>query len=98
MVLNHPAVVKPQIHKTAATPSPATVSENTQTIAIIPGQLEMPVVTFRPGSGEMRLGSQQPQSREFIPVLSTGMTTDSMLTQCAKTLQPVSFYPCVYHH
>jgi len=45
----------------------------------------------------MRLGSEKPQSYEFIPVLSPGMATDSMAIQDANLVEPVSFYPCMKH-
>jgi len=48
--LKVPVVVKPQIEKTAATPSPITVGEHMQTPEIIRGQSQMPAVTSRPGS------------------------------------------------
>jgi len=57
----------------------------------------MPAVTSRPGSGQMRLGSEKPQSHKFIPVLSAGMVTDSMPIQKANPVEPISFYPCMKH-
>jgi hypothetical protein len=59
--LKVPAVVKPQIDTTAATPSPMTVGEHMQTPEIARGQSEMPGVTSRPGSSQMRLGLEKPQ-------------------------------------
>ena len=95
--LKVPAVVKPQIETTAATPSPITVGEHMQTPEIVRGQSEMPAVTSPPGSCQMWLGSEKPQSHEFIPVLSPGMATDSMPIQDANPVEPVSFYPCMKH-
>jgi len=95
--LKVPAVVKPQIETTAATPSPITVGENMQTPEIVRGQSEMPAVTSRPGSSQMRLGSEKPQSHKFISVDSPGMATDSMPIQDANPVEPVSFYPCMKH-
>jgi hypothetical protein len=91
------AVVKPQIDSTTATPSPITVGEHMQTPEIVRGQSEMPAVTSRPGSGQMRLGSEKPQSNKFIPVLSPGMAPDSIPHQDANSVEPVSFYPCMKH-
>jgi hypothetical protein len=71
-----PAVVKPQTDSTTATPSPITVGEHMQPLEIVRGQSKMPAVTSRPGSSQMRLGSEKPQSHKFIPVLSPGMATD----------------------
>jgi len=58
--LKVPAVVKPQIDTTTAIPSPVTVGEHMQTPEIIHRQSEMPAVTSRPGSSQMRLGSEKP--------------------------------------
>jgi len=95
--LNVPAVVKPQIDTTAATPSPISVREHMQTPEIVWGQSEMPVVTSRPGNSQMRLGSEKPQSHKFILVLSPGMATYFMPIQDSKPIEPVSFYPCMKH-
>jgi len=56
-----PAVIKPHIDSTTATPSPITVGEHMQTPDIVRGQSEMPAVTPRPGSSQMSLGSEKPQ-------------------------------------
>jgi hypothetical protein len=95
--LKVPAVVKPQIDSTTATPSSITVREHMQTPEIVPGQSEMPAVTSRPGSSQMRLGSEKPQSNKFIPVLSPGIATDSIPHQDANPVEPVSFDPCMKH-
>jgi len=54
------AVVKPQIDMTAATPSLTTFGEFMQTLDIIRRQWHMQAVTSRPGSSQMRLGSEKP--------------------------------------
>ena len=74
--LKVPAVVKPQIETTAATPSPITVGEHMQTPEIVRGQSEMPAVTSRPGSIPMRLGFEKPQAQIFIPILLPNAPTD----------------------
>jgi hypothetical protein len=74
--LKVPAVVKHQIDTTAGTPSPTGVGEHMQTLEIVRGQSEVPAVTSRPVSSQMRLGSEKPQSHEFIPVLLPGTATD----------------------
>jgi len=66
--LKVPVVVEPQIDTTAATPSPTTFGEQMQTLDIVRGQSPMKAVTSRPGSSQMRLGSEKPQSQQFIPV------------------------------
>jgi hypothetical protein len=96
-VLKVPAVVKPQIDRTAATPSPIIVGEHMQTPLIVQEQSEMPAVTSWPGSSQMRLGSENPQSHKFIPVLSPGAATDSMQIQDANLVELVSFNPCMKH-
>jgi hypothetical protein len=67
--LNVPAVVTPQIDTTAATASLTTAGEHMQTLDIVRGQLEMPAVTSQPGSSQMRLRSEKPQSKKFVSVL-----------------------------
>jgi len=57
----------------------------------------MPAVTSRPGSSQMMLGSEKPQSEQFIPVLLPDAATDSMPIQNAKPVEPVSFYFCMKH-
>ena len=57
----------------------------------------MPVVTSRPGSSQMRLGSEKPQSHKFIPVLSPGMATDLIPIQDVNPVEPVSVHPCMKH-
>ena len=57
----------------------------------------MPVVTSRPGSSQMSLGSEKPQSHKFIQVLAPGMATNSMPNQHANPGETVSFHPCMKH-
>jgi hypothetical protein len=59
--LKIPAVVKPQIDTTTATPSPISVGEHMQTPEIVQGQSEMPAVNSPPGSSQMGLGVEKPQ-------------------------------------
>ena len=59
--LKVPAVVKPQMDMSTATPSRMTGGEHMQTTDTVRGQSEMPAVTSRPGSSQMRLGSKKPQ-------------------------------------
>ena len=95
--LKVPAVFKPQLDTTTATPSPTTVGEHMQTPEMDRGHSEMPAVTSRPRSSQMMLGSEKPQSQTLIPVLSPGMATDSMPIHDANPVEPVSFYPCMRH-
>jgi hypothetical protein len=95
--LKVPAVVKPQMDSTTATPSPITVGEHIQTPEIVREQSNMPAVTSRPASSQMRLGSEKPQTHKFTPGLSPSMATDSMPIQDTKPVEPVSFYPGMKH-
>jgi len=54
--LKVPAVVKPQIDTTPATPSPKTFAEHMQTLEIVWGQSEMLAVSSWPGTSQIRLG------------------------------------------
>jgi hypothetical protein len=76
--LKVPAVIKPQKDMTAATPSPTTVGDTMQTLEIVRGQSEMPAVTSRTESCQLRLGSEKQQSQKFIAVPSPSTVTDSM--------------------
>ena len=95
--LRIPAVVKPQIDTTAATLSPTTFGKHMQTLDIVRGQSPITAVTSRPGSSQMRLGSEKPQSDQFIPDFSLGAVTDSMAIQDVSPVEPISFYPCMKH-
>jgi len=66
--LKVPAVVKPHIDTTAATPSPTTFGGHMPTRDIVRGQSPMTGATSRPGSSQMRLGWEKPQSHQLIPV------------------------------
>jgi len=50
------ALVTPQTDTTAATPSPTTFGKLMQVLDIVPRQSQMPQVTSRQGSSQMRLG------------------------------------------
>ena len=91
--LNVPAVGKPQADSTAATPSPTTFGELMQALDIVPGQSEMPQVTSRLGTSQMRQGSEKPQPDNHIVPLMPAVVTDSSPIEIAKPVQPVSFTP-----
>jgi len=95
--LKFPMVVKPQIDTTAATPPPTIFGEHMQTLDIIRGQSLMPAVISRPGSRQMRLGSEKPQLHKFIQVLLPNVAPDSTAIQDAKPVESASFYPCIKH-
>jgi len=58
--LKVPAVVKPQIDTTAATPAHTTFGQYMPTLDIVPGQSQIPAVASQPGSSQLRLGSEKP--------------------------------------
>jgi hypothetical protein len=91
------AVDNRQIDLIAATPSPTTFGENMQTLEIVSGQLQMPVVTSRPGISHMRLGSDKPQLHHFIPLFSPIAEPDSTPILDTNPVEPISFYPCIKH-
>ena len=90
-----PAVGKPQIDSTAATPSPTTFGELMQALDIVPRQSQMLQVTSRQGSSQMRLGSEKPKADNHIVPPMPAMVPDSSQIEIAKTVQPISFYPCI---
>jgi len=95
--LKVPAVVKPQIDTTAAKPSLTSFGEHMLALDIVHGQEQMPTVTSRPGSSQMNLGLEKPQSHKFIPVLSPDATPDSTPIQDVSPVECASFYPCIKH-
>jgi hypothetical protein len=90
-----PAVGKPQKHSTAATPSPTSFRELMRALDIVPRQSEMPQLTSRQGSSQMRLGSEKPQGdNHIVPPMPTAVS-DSSLTEIGMSVQPGTFYPCI---
>jgi len=88
------AVGKPKTDSTAATPSPTTYGELMLAHDIVPGQSQMPQVTSRQGSTQMRLGLENPQAdNHTVQPMPIG-GPDSSQIEIAKPVQPVSFYPC----
>ena len=93
--LKVPAVLNPQTDSTAATPSPTTFGERMQAFDIVPGQSQMPQVTSRQGSSQMRLCSEQPQADNHIVALMPAAVPDLLQIEIAKPAHPVSFYPSI---
>ena len=62
--LKVPAVIKPQMADDAASSVPTTCSEPQESLDWVPGKLQMPQVTSRPGRSHMWLDSQKPQRHE----------------------------------
>jgi len=84
------AVVKPKIDTTAATPPRATFREHIQTPDIRRGKSRIPAVSSRPGSSQMRLGSEKLQLHKFLPVHLADTAPNSTVMQDAKPGEPVS--------
>jgi len=93
--LKIPAVGKPQEDSTAATPSPTTFGELMQALNIVPGQSQMPQVTSRQETSQMRLGSEKPQADNHIVPPMPAAVPDSSPIEIAKPVQPVRIYPCI---
>jgi hypothetical protein len=93
--LKIPAVGKPKADSTAATPSQTTFGVLMQTVGIVPGQSQMPQVSFRQGSSQMRLGLEKPQANNHIVLPMPTAEPDSSPIEIAKPVQPVSFFQCI---
>jgi len=93
-----PAVVQPQTADDAVSSVPTTFGEPMGTLDSVPGKVQMPQLTSRPGSSHMRLGSQKPQTKECIPSFPSAPMPDWSLIQQSKHVQPISFDICISHH
>ena len=93
--LKVPAVVKPQTDTTAATPSPTTFGELMQGVDILPRQSEIPQVTSRQGSSQMRMGSERHHADNHIVSLMPEALPDSSQMQIMMPVQPVNLYPSI---
>jgi hypothetical protein len=85
-----PAIVRPLTDSAAATPLPKTFGELMQTLDIVPGQLQMPQETSRPGSSQMRLGSVKLQSHPDIASLLSHKVAILSQSENRKAVEPVS--------
>jgi len=90
--LKVPAVVTPQTDTTAATPSLTTCGELMHVLVIVPKPFQMPQVTTRQGSSQMRLGSEKPQEANLLVSLMPDAVADWSQREIATTVQPVSIY------
>jgi len=93
--LNIPAVGKPPEDSTAATLSPTPFGEHMQALDIVPGQSQMPQVTSRQGTTQMRLGSEKPQADNHTAPPMPAVVPALSQIQITKPVQPGSFYPCI---
>jgi len=90
--LKLPAVGKPQTDMTAATRSLTTFGELMQALDIVPGQSELPQVTSRERSSQIRLGSEKSQADNHIIPPLTDVVSYSSQIEIANPVQLVSFY------
>lgn len=90
-----PAVVKPQTHMTAATPSPTTFGELMHAVNIVPSQSQMMDVTSRLGSSQLRPGSVKPQAVNPLISLPPHMVPDSSQMDIAKLVQHIRFFASI---
>jgi len=94
-------VVQPQTNNGAPAPPPTTFGELIESLDIVPGILQKPQGTSRPGSSYIRLGSVKPQSKSSIPCGEPAAESDSSkllkakLVEPVSSFEPVSFYPCI---
>jgi hypothetical protein len=88
-----PAIVKPQTDTAAAALLPKTFGELMQTLDTVPGKLQMPQGTSRPGSSQMRLGSEKLQSHTDIVSLWPDTVANSLPMEKGKTGEPGNLNP-----
>jgi len=74
--LKVPAVVHPQPADDAVSSVPTTFIDPVETLDNLPGIMQMPQVTSRPGSSHMRLGLRKPQTHEHTPSLPPAPMSD----------------------
>jgi hypothetical protein len=90
-----PAVVKPQTDMTAATALPTTFGELMQSLDLFHGQSQMLQGTSGPGSSQMRLGSEKPQSHKDRAFLLPDAVANSSPTDNANNAKLISFDPSI---
>jgi len=90
-----PAVIEPHTADDVASSVLMTFSEPLETLDSIPGTLQIPQVTSRPGSSQMRLGSQKLQTHERIPSLPPTPMPDWSQIQQFKHVEPVTLNPSI---
>jgi len=93
--LNVPAVVQLQTADDAASSVPTPFSEPLETLDSVPGKLQMPQVTSRPGSCHMKLRAQKPQTHERILSVPPAPMPEWSQIQQSNHFEPVSVNPCI---
>ena len=89
------AVVQPQTGDDEWSSVPTTFSEPLEMLDSVPGKLQMPRVTSRPGSSHMWLGPQKPQTHECILCLPPALMPDWSQIQQSQHVERVIFNPCI---
>jgi len=92
--LKFTAVVQSQREEDATCSVPMTFREPMETLDSIPGKSQMPQVTSRPVSSQMRLGLQTPQTHKGIPSLPPAPVPDSFMIQISKHVEYVRYNSC----
>jgi len=94
-ILRVPAVVNPQPDTTGVAPLLTTCGELLKTLDIVPRQSQMQQGTSRPGSSQMWLVSEKPQSYQCIASIAPTIAPDLSPNRNIKSVKPVSFYQCI---
>ena len=90
--LRVPAIVNPQTDTTAATPSATTFGHHMQTHDIVTGISQMPQGTSRPGSSQIRLGSEKMHSYKHIASLLPDAARNTSRNKNSELAEPVTIY------
>jgi len=93
--LRVPAVVQPHTDDDSAAPALTTFGEVKKCVEFVPGILQMPQGTSRPGSSHIRLGVVKLQSNTSISGLEPPAERHTSSLLQVMPVEPVSFYPCI---
>jgi hypothetical protein len=91
------AVGKPQTETTVATPSLTSFAALMHALNIVPRQSQMPQVTSRQGSSEMRLGLEKPQAKTHMVPPMRAVVPDLPQIEFSKPVQSISLDPCILY-
>jgi len=85
-----------QTDETAAAPAPTPFGELLECHGIVPGILQIPQWTSRPGSSYTGLGLVKLHSNTSIPSLAPPAVPDSSRLMPVKPVEPVNINRCIY--
>jgi len=88
-------VIEPGTVEDEASSVPTTFGVPMETLDSVPGKLQMPQVTSRPGSSHIRPGSRKPQTHEIISSLTPALMPNWSPIQQSKHDEPVKLNPCI---